>query len=437
MTVSTAPRSRSWFRLDRHDVRSTLPAAITAIMQNGLLDRVFQEALVPEFIFPAIADSTPWLANLGDTRQFTRKGLLSPSTTAVTGSDVSAATYGIEQWSVTMDQYGQAVDTNMLQSAMTLASKYVADVQTLGINAGQSLNRIARNKLYKAYAGGRTWCTTAATTDTSIIVQSTDGFEFVMVNGVLVPVSSANPLNVTIAGVANTVTGVNTGTRTLTLGTTRIDVAGDYVLSANAPFSVRAGTSKNSGYDMTTSETVTFKLFRAAVARLRKMNVPTIGGVYVAHIDPDTEAQLFDDADFKQALQGRVDSPIYENLSIGRFGGLDWVRNNEVPSYAGGSSGTVTVHRPIVVGDGALIAAPFEGMGSLLVGTNVEDVPDISMIQAAPGVEVARIVRPPQDRLQQIVSTSWSWTGDYGVPSDLQTGDAALYKRAVVVEHYA
>jgi hypothetical protein len=223
----------------------------------------------------------------------------------------------------------------------------------------------------------------------------------------------------------------------LTLGTARVDVVGDYVVSANAPFSVRAGTSKNSGYDLAVTDVATFKLFRAAVARLRKMNVPTLSGYYVAHIDPDTEAQLFDDADFKQALQGRVDSPIYRDLSIGRFGGIDWVRNNEVPSYLGGSGGAVNVHRPIVVGGGVLVAAPFENMGTLLAGTGVEGVPDISMVNAAPGVDVARIVRPPQDRLQQTLSTTWAWVGDYGVPSDLQTGDAALYKRGVIVEHGA
>ncbi|MCO6011420.1 hypothetical protein NE236_41370 [Actinoallomurus purpureus] len=435
MTTLTVGTRRPWFRLDRHDVRSTVPPQIRNMMQSGILDRVFQDALIPEFIFPAVADSEPWQANMGDTKTFTRKGLLAPATTPITGSDASAASYGLEQWSVTMDQYGQAVDTNMLQSSMALASKYLADVGTLGINAGQSLNQIARTKLYKAYAGGRTWCTTAGSSDTSIVVQSTDGFETVMVNGVPTPVSGANPLNVTIAGVANTVTGVNTSTKTLTLGTARVDVAGDYVLSANAPFSVRPGTSKNSAYDLASSDVATFKLFRAAVARLRKMNVPTIGGYYVAHIDPDTEAMLFDDSDFKQALQGRVDSPVYTDLSIGRFGGIDWVRNNEVPTLLGGSGGNVTVHRPIVVGGGVLVAAPFENMGTLLAGTGVESVPDISMVTAAPGVEVARIVRPPQDRLQQVLSTTWAWVGDYGVPSDLQTGDAALYKRGVIVEH--
>lgn len=425
----------SWFRLDRHDVRSTLPAAIRAIMQNGILDRTFQDALVPEFLFPAIADSEPWQGSLGDTKTFTRKGLLTPTTTPLAGADISgASTYSIEQWSVTMDQYGLSVDTNMLQSAMTLASKFLADVQTLGISAGQSLNQIARNKLYAAYAGGRSWGTATAGSDTSFIVNNVNGFTTVLVNGVPTPVSAGNPLTVTIAGVANTVTGVNVGTSTLTLGTARADTTGDYIIAANAPVSVRTA-ARNSPYDNTTADVATLAMFRAAVVRLRKMNVPTIGGYYTAHIPPDTEGELFADADFKQALQGRVDSPVWRDMSIGRFAGIDWVRNNEVPTILGGSAGNVTVFRPLVVGAGASVAAPFEGIGALLAGTGVEDVPSVRMIDAAPTTQVALIVRPPQDRLQQNISTSWAFTGDFGVPSDSQTGDAALYKRAVVVEH--
>ncbi|MFB7500030.1 hypothetical protein ACFC09_36025 [Streptomyces sp. NPDC056161] len=429
MTAPTA--AKPWFRLDRHDVRSTVPPAIRAMMQNGILDRVFQEALVPNFIFPAIADAMPWQGGLGDTKTFTRKGLLAPATTAITGSDTSAATYSIEQWSVTMDQYGQAVDTNMLTSAMALASKFLADVETLGINAGQSINQIARNKLYNAYAGGRTWAASATTSSATLPVNNSAGFGTVLVNGVPTAVSASNPLSVTVNGVGNTVTGVSGNS--LTLGTAISATAGWAVVAANAPVTVRPTGS--TAYDLGTSNTATFAMFRSAVTRLRKMNVPTVGGYYVAHIDPDTEAQLFSDSDFKQALQGRIDSPVYRDLSIGRFGGIDWIRNIEAPTILGGSAGNVTVHRPLVLGAGALVAAPFEGMGSLLAGTGVEDVPDISMIEAAPGVQVARIVRPPQDRLQQTLSTSWSWVGDYGVPSDSTTGDAALYKRAVVLEH--
>lgn len=438
MTVTTRRAcrgfARSWFKLARHDVRSTLPAAIRAIMQNGLLDQTFQDALVPEFFFPRLADSMPWQGNLGDTKTFTRKGLITPTTTPLAGADISSAsTYAIEQWSVTMDQYGLSVDTNMLQSAMTLASKFLADVQQLGISAGQSLNRIARTKLYAAYAGGRTWCTTSGSSDTSIIVASTDGFTTVLANGVPTPVSASNPLTVTIAGVANTVTGVNTGTSTLTLGTARVDTAGDYVLSANAPTSVRTA-ARNSAYDITGTDTATLAMFRSAVTRLRKMNVPTSqGGYYTAHIPPDTEGELFADSDFKQALQGRVDSPVWRDLSIGRFAGIDWVRNNEIPTVTSNSG--ATVFRPIVLGEGALVAAPFAHSVDLLSGTGVEDVPSIKMIDAAPGTQVALIVRPPSDRLQQVISTSWAWTGDFGIPSDAQSGDAALYKRAVMVEH--
>ena len=181
---------------------------------------------------------------------------------------------------------------------------------------------------------------------------------------------------------------------------------------------------------------MTAALVRSAVQRLRTMNVPTIGGNYVGHIDPTTEAELFADADFKQAYQGRGDSTVFGDMSLGTFLGVDWVRNNEAPTTAdGGSSGNLTVHRPIFMGADALMAGPFEGIADLLADTGVETVPMISMIGPANGVEVAMIIRPPQDRLQQIISASWSWVGDFAVPSDITTGDAARYKRAVVIEH--
>jgi hypothetical protein len=79
----------------------------------------------------------------------------------------------------------------------------------------------------------------------------------------------------------------------------------------------------------------TFALFRSAVARLRQQNVPTINGTYVAHIDPTTEQELFADSEFKTLATGRFDSPTYQDLSLGVFGGIDWVRNNECPDQDG------------------------------------------------------------------------------------------------------
>lgn len=425
----------------RHDIRSALPAAMQPAVQNGFLEQVFKNSLFPELRFAAFADSDPWTGGLGSTRTSTRTGLLPVVTAPITGSDSSVATYPLESFSVSMDQYGQSVQTDMLANVVMLANKYAQDVITLGKNAGQSINQVARNKLYNVYRGGRTWVTTTAGSSTSIAVHDVDGFGFKSVNGVPTAVSASNPLAITINGVANTVTGVSgtTGAGTLTVGTSVAVTVGHAVVSTTAPVTIRP--TGNTAFDLGAGNIATLSMFRAAVARLRKQNVPTVNGNYVAFIDPDTEAQLFADADFKQAYTGRGDSTVYRDMSLGTFLGIDWVTNTEVPTIADGGTaasgvaGTLTVHRPIVVGAGALISAPLEGQGQLLNGTGVSSSPNVTMVNVAPGVDVVIIIRPPQDNLQQKIVSTWSWTGDFGVPTDANVGDSAIAKRAIVLEH--
>jgi hypothetical protein len=428
--------------LAAHDIQTALPAALRATIAKGFLERTFLESMRPAFLYGAVADVQAFEGGIGDQKTMTRAGLLAPASAAITpGSDAPTGTYAIEQWSVTLDKYGLAVDTDMLASRAQLASKFTTDISRLGINAGQSINQVARNKLYGAYAGGRTWATGSTSSSTTLPVADTSGFGVRSVNGVLTPVSGSNALAVTVNGVANTVTGVSvaSGPGNLALGTAVSASAGWAVVASNAPTVVRAG-SASSPYGMSGSDVVTFAMFRSSVARLRKMNVPTVNGSYVAHIDADTETQLFADSEFKQLYQGRADSAVYRDLSIGVLGGIDFVRNTEAPTVAGGSSGTVTVRRPIVMGANALVATPMAGLTDLLRGTGVEAVPNISTVNAAPGVDVALIVRPPQDRFQQIVGSAWQWVGDYAVPTDLNAAvqggsDPALYKRAVILEH--
>lgn len=435
--TKTAVRDRLFtFDLGRHDLRGVLPAALQPIMQNGILDRMFRDALLPQFLFPATASVEPIAQGIGATVTFTRDGLLPVATTPTTGSDPSPQTLSYEQWSLSMEQYSATMDTNRLTARATLADTFVRNVQKLGINAGQTLNQLSRNRLYAAYGGGLSWVTTAqGSASTTCVVKNAAGFDTVMVNGVPTPVSASNPLNITINSTGNTVTGCNLSTNTLTLGTAVTQAIGDTVTASTAPYSLRAG-SRASRYNLTGSDVMTAALVRSVVQRLRTMNVPTIRGNYVCHMDPTTEAELFADSDFKQAYQGRGDSAVFGELSLGTFLGVDWVRNNETPTTSdGGSSGNLTVHRPIFMGADALMAGPYEGIGDLLADTGVEEVPMISMIGPANGVEVAMIIRPPQDRLQQTISASWSWVGDFAVPSDITTGDAARFKRAVIVEH--
>lgn len=426
--------------LARHDLRTILPARLQASMQTGFLERAFREALTPEFLYGLVADNEPFEGRIGDNKTMTRRGLLTPDPTPVTaGSDASTGTYGLEQWTVKLERYSKSLDTEMVASAAQLASQFAQDIAALGQHAGASLNMLARNRLYAAYTGGRTYATATSSSSTALVVDDVSGFGFVSVNGLLTAVSGSTPLIVTVNGVANTVTGVNTGTKTLTLGTAVSASIGWVVIAENAPTTVRPGSAATK-YALTGSDLATFALFRSAVARLRKANVPTIGGYYVAHIDPDTEQQLFSDADFKQALQGRVDSPVFRDLSIGRFGGIDWVRNTEAPTALGGTSGTLTVRRPVVAGAGVLVATPFQGLADVLNGTGVEGISAVTTENVAPGVDVTLTVRPPQDRHATTIASTWQWVGDYGVPTDVTAlvqgaVDKALYKRAVVIEH--
>ncbi|CAB4136896.1 hypothetical protein UFOVP314_34 [uncultured Caudovirales phage] len=434
-----APRTQVRPALLRHPIRPALPAAIQAIIQDGLLEAAFEQALVPQFLYPAAAEVAPVAGNVGQRVTRTRTGLLTPKTTAITGSDPTASTISVEQYSGVLDQYGDSIDTNMLGSATAQARLFTRNVQTLAIGAGQSLNRIARDRLYSVYAGGRTWVRTAdGASNTTVDVQSVDGFETVIVNGVPTAVSGTNPLNITINGVANTVTGVDRANRRLTLGTATTDTAGHAVVAANAPVSIRPN-ARATARDITTGDVASLGLFHDAVARLRAMNVPTMpDGTYHAHIDSVTNRQLLNDSEFRQMFQGLGESTsqIRQGL-IGTVGNVTFYLNIEAPTVTGDGQ-TNIVRRPIVLGDEPLVNMPLENQGQLLDGTGVEDVPGISLAQAIPGVdgtEVVFIVRPPQDRLQQVVSASWAWTGDFCVPTDSTTGDAAIAKRAVVIEH--
>lgn len=441
--------------------RDVCPPAIQEIIQNGLLDGVFDHALEPALLFENVAELRPWSGGKGATSIMTRDGLMPVNTSPITGNDASAGTYGFEQFKLTMDQFGFSVDTNMAVSALAMASKFLEDNNRLGVNAAQTLNALAQETLYAAFGTGQTYATAATSASTSLHVEAADGFTQAPQqsgnsgsNGaegllgvsvpVLNPVSAANPLSITVGGVANTVTGVafdsgNSGPGTLTLGTAISAAQYADVISSVASYVARPN-ARATGNDLVAGDIATLQTFQSAVTRLRTQNVPRIRGAYVAHVHPETVEELFQDAAFQRAYTGRAESPAYSNFSVGadvggdvefmgRFLGIDWFMNNLVPTAV--TSGGVTYYRDIVCGEQCLIKGPFDGMGDLMALQNAANgVSEVRMVQG-----VARIWRAPLDRLGQIYSSTWSWIGGWAVGTDMLTGDSALYKRACVVEH--
>lgn len=435
--------------------RDVLPASLQEIVQNGLLDNVFENALVPLFLYDRLADVRPWGAQLGTESIMTRAGLMAPNSAAITGSDASASAYGFEQYSVKMDQFGNSIDTNMAVSAMSLASKFLEDNKTLGINAAESLDLVAEGALYGAYGEGTTYVAEASADSTALVVEDATGFQYAVADlsttgsnpgegltgeavPTLVAVSGSTPLSITVNGVANTVTGVDLATETLTLGTAITAAVGQAVVASIAPVQYRPN-GRASAAQLVAGDIATLSLFQSAVTRLRSMNVPTVGGAYQAHVAAQTIDELFQDEAFQRVYATRSDSSAMVNFRVGdslgdgaefmgRFAGIDWIMNNVTPAETNPSG--VGYWRPIVCGQGSLIKAPFERMGDLVSQLNAGSTVQVDMIGG-----VARILRAPLDRLGQVLSSTWSWIGGYTVGTDLLTGDSAAYKRAVVLEH--
>lgn len=452
-------------------------ANVVNLLQDRTLERVFHDSLVPRFIFRAAAMPEEWVANIGQRQVFTRAGLLPVDLQPLTpGQDPTPASYATEQWEVEATQYGKPIDSAMPLAHVALASTFVRDTQTLGIHAAQTMNRLVRNRLFVAYLGGNTCLTAAALINaTQVAVANLNGFTEVVVNGRVQPVSPANPLPIRftnpLTGAQNTVVGATPnvpsepfGPGVLTLGSAlgaglalRVGVfasSGSVIIRTGGGLTVDALVAGNI---LTLNDVI------SAVALLRSQNVPTTSdGTYHVHLTPQGEAQLQQDNYYQRMIQSIPDHPMFRDAAIGRAVGCTFFRNNELPdptnsgtlrdSSGGGGSATsapqiggevinqagVTIRRELVLG-GACIYEKFLDESKYITEAGVTGkIGEFSVVNNSVQIMTQRIryiLRAPLDRLQQVVSQAWSWSGDFAIPSDLLVGNAARFKRAVVIEH--
>lgn len=445
------------------------PASLDAIIQDRTLERMFHDSLFPGLLYRMEAPAERWEANLGETKVFTRRGLHPVNVRAVAaGSDPLPRTSRFEQWEVLADQYADREDTNMAVSRTALASLFMSNAKNLGLQAAQTLNRLVRNRLYCAYTGGHTVVATAATS-ASQEVASLNGFTKVVVNGKPVDVSVANPLAITVNGVANTVVGFSAadpdipfGRGTLTLGTSITTLEGQVVLASNRPSIIRVGGGLSVD-SIASTDVLNLAAVRLAVATLSRNNVPTHSdGYYHVHVDPLAQNSIYDDNEFQRLNEGLVKENPYLQFAIGKLVNGVWYENKESPANdnvgtlqqsratAGAQLGeeifaevtnaaSVPIFRTIVTGGGAIQEHYIDESEYLSeAGTQGKQgnfyLTNNSLI--IPCERIRYIIRAPQDALQQQVTQSWSFSGDWGIPSDVFGGRGnARFKRAIVIEH--
>jgi hypothetical protein len=432
----------------------SFPAALQPIIQAGFLEQKFEEGLSSVLGYRQAAKRENFRTNIGETLTKTRPGLKAPVTAPLTPSantnfdnGLSASTWTIEQYTATLRMYGDTQDLNMVTNRVGIVDQFLHNARVNGVQAGQSLDRLARNKLYAAYMGGNTSVrTTLGSPAATIAVDDITGFATVLVNGQPTPVSGSNPLSVVVGSNTYSLTGVTadgsnvskafngvSGTLTFSGNVTVNDAtAGNAVVSVYAPKILRPSGRTTTGA-LQTGDLLTMGLVLDAVAQLRSNAVPAIDGYYNVHLDPISGRQLFADPDFKLLFQGQSASKEFAMGRVIELLDCRFIPTTEAPVQAHPSTANLNVRRPIVVGAECLLECDYEGMGAddIARGDSIVDMVD----------GIVQVTREPLDRLQQIIAQSWYWIGDFVAPSDftvnptiVPSASQAYFKRAVTLE---
>lgn len=432
------------------------PLALQPIIQQGFLDREFEQALTSRLGYRAIADREQFAVGIGETLTKTRAGLkpsvtvpLAPSTNTNLDNGLTPTTWGVEQYTITINHYASTTDLNMVTSRVGIASQFLQNAYTNGEQAARSLDEIARNALFATYFGGNTRVrVTLGSAGSAVAVDDIRGFQTVFINGIQTAVANSPGLTVTVganaytlvAAVADiinlaTAPGGVSGVLTFSASVSVSDgTAGNAVQAANASVIIRPNARTNSA-GLVATDTLAMANLLDAVAKLRMNAVPDIDGVFNCYLDPVSARQLFADQDFQRLFQGATSAnQVFKMGMINDFLGLRFIPTTEAYVQPHPTLPNVVIRRPIICGKGALIEGDFAGMAA-------EDVaPKDSIVAMVDGI--AMVTREPIDRLQQIIAQSWYWIGGFCAPSDTTTNAAiiptatnAAYKRAVMIEH--
>lgn len=450
---------------------NNLPAGIQAAIQQGYLEREFHEPLLANSAYRSVSSKETFTGKIGETLTKTRTALYPATTTPLNtaaNSDInnglSNTFWGLEQYIMTLNQYGFTTDLNLVMEPFAISSVFLQNVKKLGEGAARSIETLAQQALFNTLLGMNTRVvTTLGSPATVVAVDDIRGFANSWTTTNLpVPVSGSNPLSVTFtrsgayssgANSANTGGGtysltavtadgsnVSTrpggisGTLTFSANVSIADAtAGNGVIAAVAPIIQRPfnrATEKQLG----AGDVLTMQMLLNAKQTLAANGAsPFANGMYRFIVDPFQALSLYQDTAFQRFQIGHTDSAEYTRGHIANVLGIEIVETTMAPIQA--TLGGGAIHRGLLLGDGVMIESDYTGTGYAALRNGLEDEL-ITMVEG-----VAHITRPPLDRLAQVITQSWTWIGGFVLPTDLTTTTTTIptagnsaWKRALVLE---
>ena len=447
---------------------NNLPSTLQSIIQQGYLEREFQQALRAELGFRAIADREPFMAGIGETITKTRTGLLPAVTTPLAppaNTDISSGltpqNYGVEQYTLAVYQYAANQMLNIVTSRSAIDDLYLKNAVTLAEQAARSVDTMAQATIFATYMGGNSRVTTTlGAAGPTVHVDDIRGFQYTWnAEGQPVPVSSASTVSVTVGNDVYTLSGAVadatnvatapggiSGSLSFTGNVTVADAtAGNAVVSAVAPVVMRPANASSNAMATTTQGIsagsdvnggkLTMQMVLNAKATMKANGVPpvTATGNYIFYADPLQMTGLYTDPAFQFFFRGRPDSSAYRRGLVAEMLGVDIVETNINPVQA--LAGVGTVRRGILCGQGALVEGVFTREG-YAKASEAEDDALITIVD-----DIAHITREPIDALRQVVTQTWNYIGGFAVPSDINTNPNTIptannsaFKRAIIVE---
>ena len=463
---------------------------IRALVQDNSLVRQFRDPLLPRNLFRGEAAAVHQPGNAGDFFVFTGAGLMSPNPNPRNPKNEPAPKdYQKEQWNMQLHEYyDRCPDTHMPTSIVAIVNLLNENLAALGKNAGQTLDRAVRDRLYNAGMSGWTVAAAnAAANATTVSVVRLNGLTTSrrpdLTTGSPVQfqtISSNNPLQINYVhggtqysfaaiGFTPEFSGDEVGPGTLTVATGGIPTAisaRDAIWSSDSTNIIRAAAGANSidALSSTSTNGFTYDLYRQAIGRLEDMSVPKMAdGYYHVHMNSYSKGELFSSEEQQRLLTSLPDHYWFKRYTLGEvlggliFNDVQCPRKNTViggatNTYVGGEEGEMfggetinasglEVQRPIFLGAESVYEY-YNDLSGLVTEAGVCGV--VGEFQPAEltnnGVEinVDRVqvyIRAPVNVKGDIVTSIWRSIMDWPTRTDATTGDAARMKRTVVVEH--
>lgn len=463
---------------------------IQALIQQGVLTRQFLDPLMPRLLWRSEAGVPErFPGGMGETQVFTGKGLaLGTAEPLAPQQDPGDIEESFEQWEATVRKYPKdgsyAVD--MSTSYVAAVSLLLSKIDSLGKQAGVSMNMLARTPLLNAAMSGWTVTDTAQAAVTLLRVKRLNGFTRARRPDLLAGspvrydfVSSQNPLSITIAGTTQAlvvgftpdIPGDEIGPGRLLLSAAVTVADRDSVKAMDSTWIMRQGIGNAGKIDLVQpANKPTCADIRSITSRLESVQVPQFeDGYYHAHGAPTPLADLFGDPEMQRMMQGAAvvgDGYLFTKMVYNVALGCVFFRNTETP-YPDKirdanknnqiNQGTYSLSDPFggevwdngnSTGNGVYHTL-FMGAGMLkeYYIPNSEFISDAGVTGLTGEFEnlenngvqintngVAMIMRAPLNKHMDEVTVTWKYVGGFVARPDGASSGSGRYKRVLMLQ---